>query len=70
MEEVHQESHYQHLGVDIASSQKEHFIASITSSHIVQDFPNGERSITLSNKETIKTPNVIRVIIPERVVKQ
>ena len=52
---------------DIACSQIKHFIASITSSHIVQDLPFGERSITLSNKETIKIPNVM---IPERVVKQ
>ena len=37
---------------------------------IVQDLPFGERSITLSNKETIKIPNVIRMMIPERVVKQ
>ncbi|CAH3043090.1 unnamed protein product [Pocillopora meandrina] len=41
---------------DIASSQIKHFIAFITSSHIVQDLPFGERSITLSNKETIKIP--------------
>ena len=52
---------------DIACSQIKHFIAFITSSHIVQDLPFGERSITLSNKETIKIPNVM---IPERVVKQ
>lgn len=55
---------------DVASSQIEHFIAFITSSHIVQDLPFGERSITLSNRETIKIPNVIRMMIPERVVKQ
>lgn len=29
-----------------------------------------ERFITLSNKEIIKTPDVIRMMIPERVVKQ
>ena len=55
---------------DITSTQIEHFIAFITSSHIVQDLPFGERSITLSNRETIKIPNVIRMMIPERVVKQ
>ena len=52
---------------DIVSSQIKRFIALITSSHIVQDLPFGERSVTLSNKETIKIPNVM---IPERVVKQ
>ena len=44
---------------DVASPQIEHFIAFITSSHIVQDLPFGERFITLSNKDTIKIPNVI-----------
>ena len=55
---------------DVTFAQIEHFIAFITSSQIVQDLPFGERSITLSNKETIKIPNVIRMMIPERVVKQ
>ena len=55
---------------DVTFSQIEHFIAFITSSQIVQDLPFGERSITLSDKETIKIPNVIRMMIPERVVKQ
>ncbi len=55
---------------DVPSSQIEHFIAFITSAHIVQDLPFGEKSITLSNKDTIKIPNVIRTIVPERVVKQ
>lgn len=55
---------------DVAFSQIEHFITFITSSHMVQDLPFGERSITLSNKQTIKVPNVIRMMIPERVVRQ
>ena len=55
---------------DVTFSQIEHFIAFITSSQIVQDLPFGERSITLSSKETVKIPNVIRMMIPERVVKQ
>ena len=32
--------------------------------------PFGERTIMLSTKETIKVPNVIRMIIPERIVIQ
>ena len=55
---------------DVTFPQIEHFIAFITSSQIVQDLPFGERSITLSNKETIKIPNVIRMMISERVAKQ
>lgn len=54
---------------DAATAQIVHFIAFITSSHIVQDLPFGERSITLSNEETIKIPNFIRMMIPEMVVK-
>ena len=55
---------------DVSSSQIEHFITFITSAHIVQDLPFGERFITLSNKDKIKIPNVIRTIVPERLVKQ
>ena len=55
---------------DVSSSQIQHFVAFITSSHIIQDLPFGERSITLSNKDTIKIPNVIRTMVPERIVKQ
>ena len=55
---------------DVTTMQIEHFITFITSPHIVQDLPFGERSITLSNKETIKIPNVVRMMIPKRVVKQ
>ena len=55
---------------DVTTVQIEHFISFIISSHLVQDLPFGERSITLSNKETIKISNVVRMMIPERVVKQ
>ena len=48
----------------------DHFIAFITSPHIIQDLPFGERTIMLSTKETIKVPNVIRMIISERIVIQ
>ena len=54
---------------DVTTLQIEHFITFITSSHVVGDLPFGERSITLSNKETIKIPNVVRMMILERVVK-
>ena len=57
-------------GTDVASSQIRHFIDFITSSHVVQDLTFGERSITLSNQDTIKVPTVARMMIPERVVKQ
>jgi len=54
----------------VPTTQIDHFIAFITSSHVIQDLPFGERTITLSTKETIKVPNVIRTLLPERIVKQ
>ena len=54
----------------VPTAQIDHFIAFITSSHVVQDLPFGERAITLSTKETIKVPNIIRTLLPERIVKQ
>ena len=54
----------------VSTAQMDHFIAFITSPHIIQDLPFGERTIMLSTKETIKVPNVIRMIIPERIVIQ
>lgn len=54
----------------VSLAQIDHFVAFITSPHIVQDLPFGERRITLSTKETVKVPNVIRMLIPERIVKQ
>lgn len=48
----------------------EHFISFITSPHIIQDVPFGEKIIKLSTGEAITTPNVIRTMIPERIVQQ
>ena len=55
---------------DVAMPQIENFISYICSPHVIQDLPFGERTITLSTQETIKIPNVIRMAIPERLVKQ
>ena len=48
----------------------EHFISLITSPHIIQDVPFGEKIIKLSTGEEITTPYVIRTMIPERIVQQ
>ena len=50
--------------------QIDHFIIFITSPHVMQDLPFGERTISLANRDTIKIPSVIRTVIPERFVKQ
>lgn len=47
-----------------------HFLDFITSPHIVQDLPFGSKTITLSSKEVITVPNIIRSMIPERIVSQ
>ena len=54
----------------VSTAQIDHFITFITSAHVIQDLPFGERTITLSSNETIKVPNVIRTMVPERLVKQ
>ena len=48
----------------------EHFVSFITSPHVIQDVPFGEKLLKLSTGEIIKTPNVIRTMIPERIVEQ
>ena len=56
--------------IRVSIAQMDHFIAFITSPYIIQELPFGERTVMLSTKETIKVPNVIRMIIPERIVIQ
>ena len=53
----------------LSTDKVEHFISFITSPHIIQDIPFGEKIIKLSTKEIIKVPNVIRMIVPERIVR-
>ena len=47
-----------------------HFLDFITSPHIIQDLPFGEKVVSLSTKEVIKIPNVVCSMIPERIVQQ
>lgn len=48
----------------------EQFVSFITSPHVIQDVPFGEKLLKLSTGEIIKTPNVVRTMIPERIVQQ
>ena len=48
----------------------DYFLAFITSPHIVQDLPFGEKNLKLSSGEILAVPNVIRTIIPQHIVKQ
>ena len=54
----------------ISEAKLGHFLDFITSSHVIQDVPFGARTITLSTNEVIQVPNVVRSIIPERIVCQ
>ena len=51
-------------------AQVDHFLNFITSSHVVQDQPFGEKMLKLSTGEVIKTTNVVRMLIPERITQQ
>ena len=56
--------------IRIDPAKLEHFVSFITSPHVIQDVPFGEKLLKLSTGEIIRTPNVVRTMIPERIVQQ
>lgn len=54
----------------VEKTQLDHFLAFITSPHVIQDLPFGQRYLHLSSGKILETPNVIRTMIPYRLVKQ
>ena len=54
----------------IERDQLDHFLGFITSPHLVQDLPFGERTLVLSTGDTVTVPNVIRTMIPQRIAQQ
>ena len=56
--------------IKVDLKQLDHFLCFITSPHLVQDLPFGQKQLTLSTGEVIKVPNVIRTMIPQRIVRQ
>lgn len=54
----------------INKQQLDHFLCFITSPHLVQDLPFGENKLMLSSGEIIPVPNVIRTMVPQRIVNQ
>lgn len=48
----------------------DHFLDFITSPHVILDLPFGERLLSLADGRVLETPNLIRTMIPERVVAQ
>ena len=56
--------------IKIDLQQLDHFLGFITSPHLVQDLPFGEKTLELSSGKLIAVPNVIRTMIPQRIVTQ
>ena len=54
----------------VDTNQLDHFISFITSPNIIQDLPFGQRYLHLSTGKVLEIPNVIRNMIPQRIVKQ
>ena len=50
--------------------QLDHFLEFITSPHLVQDLPFDGKTLVLSTGESAVVPNVIRTMIPQRIVQQ
>ena len=63
--------HIRHVPrLQIDKRQLDHFLTYITSPHIVQDLPFGEKTLKLSSVQVISVPNVIRTMVPQRIAKQ
>ena len=63
--------HIRHVPrLQIDKRQLDHFLTYITSPHIVQDLPFGEKTLKLSSGQVISVPNVIRTMVPQRIAKQ
>lgn len=56
--------------IRIDPKQLDHFLAFITSPHLVQDLPFGQKHLKLSSGKILEVPNVIRTMIPRRIVQQ
>jgi hypothetical protein len=54
----------------VDNSQLDHFLSFVTIPHVIQDLPFGQRYLRLSNGKVLETPNVIRTMIPQRIVDQ
>lgn len=56
--------------MSVKEDKLDHFLTFITSTHIVQDLPFGEKTLKLSSGAVMKIPNVIRSEIPEHIIRQ
>ncbi|CAH3104909.1 unnamed protein product [Pocillopora meandrina] len=58
------------LRMQVEDKQLDHFLSCITSPHVIQDVPFGQRYLRLSSGKILETPSVIRTIIPNKLLKQ
>ena len=56
--------------IRISEVQLDHFLSFVSSPHIVQDLPFGQKHLHLSSGEIRDVRNVIRSMIPQRIVEQ
>ena len=55
----------------VSQTQLNHFFGLYNEHpYVIQDLPFGQKSIKLSTKEVIRVLNVIRMMVPESIVKQ
>ena len=54
----------------VSASQLDHFLDFITSEHIIQELLFGEQTLKLSSEKKMTVLNVVRKVIPERVIQQ
>ena len=54
----------------VEGGQLDHFLTFITSPHVIQDLPFGQRYLHLSSGKVLETPNIIRTMIPQQIVRQ
>ena len=54
----------------ISENQLDHFLTYITGPRVVQDLSFGQRFLRLTSGRETETPNVIRTMIPNHIVKQ
>ena len=59
-----------HTREKVDPAKLDHFLDFVTSSNIVQDLPFGRKTLTLSSGKKIDIPNVIRTVLPSRLIKQ
>ena len=63
-------THHPSPRIKVDLKQLDHFLSYITSPHLVQDLPFGQKTLKLSSGQLVEIPNVIRTMIPQRIACQ